>query len=55
MYCDEWTYPEYIIHEETTQQDASSAHFVQGQQLDTIDSKSYAKQVVGQPMLEKEI
>lgn len=47
------TDPEYVIDEETSEEDAASADAVQWQQFHTIDGKRQAKQVVGHPVLQQ--
>lgn len=45
------SYPEHIIKEEATQQDATVYDFVQLQELNTVDGESQSEYVIGDPML----
>jgi len=45
------TYPEDVVDEETSEQDAARADSVQLKKLDTIQSKRQTKQIVGNPVL----
>ncbi len=45
------TYPEHIVNEQPSQQDASSADIIEVEQLNSIQGKSQTKQVIGYPML----
>ena len=45
------TYPEDVVDEETAQQDASGADFVQLQKLDSVRGERKTEDVVGDPVL----
>jgi hypothetical protein len=44
-------HPKDVVDEETTEQDAASAHSVQLQELNPIDGKGQAKEIVRNPVL----
>jgi len=48
------TYPEYVIDEESTKQDAAGANSVQLQKLNAIQCKRQSKQIIGNPVLNRQ-
>ena len=47
------TYPEDVVEEEATEENATVQDLVQLQELNTVDGKSQAEDVVGNPVLER--
>ena len=46
------TYPKYVVHKESSQENAAGCYCVQVKQLNSIERECQAKYVVGNPVLE---